>query len=231
MSLAAWEISESRLVESWAPGKGSLWGSWRNGGKSGSRLQEKAVALKVVGSRFFPAPLQETWAQAPTSTGGTAHFNLAQIYTWNRAAVISNLQPRTEHCLGRGVVGGGWGCQSRLRWVLKKRLLPYAFPTNLLPLLRCSFTLPNAYSPQVHSSRTAQREVKAVNKLFTAGDSLCLTHPICFRRWDWIPHYVTQDQLFLFFLTKVWRTPNSSVLTLLAQLVGIMEATSQNLLC
>lgn len=58
---------------------------WGNGGggvgESGSRLQEKAVALKVVGSRFFPAPLLETRAQAPTGTGGTAHFNLAQIYT------------------------------------------------------------------------------------------------------------------------------------------------------
>ncbi|XDV36290.1 hypothetical protein PO909_006096 [Leuciscus waleckii] len=38
-------------------------------GGSGSRLQEKAVALKVVGSRFFPAPLLETRAQAPTGTG------------------------------------------------------------------------------------------------------------------------------------------------------------------
>lgn len=72
-------------------------------------------------------------------------------------------------------------------------------PNNLLPLLRCSFTFPSTCSPQVHSSRTAQREVKAVNKLFTAGELLCLTHPICFQRWDQIPHYVTQDQFFFFF--------------------------------
>lgn len=80
-------------------------------------------------------------------------------------------------------------------------------PNNFLPLLRCSFTLPSTCSPQVHSSRTAQREVKAVNKLFTAGEPLCLTHPICFQRWDRIPHYVTQDQPLLFLLTKVWCTP------------------------
>lgn len=56
-------------------------GQLKEWGKSGSRLLKKAVALKVVGSRFFPAPLQESQAQAPTGTGGTAHFNLAQIYT------------------------------------------------------------------------------------------------------------------------------------------------------
>ncbi len=230
MSLAAWEISESRLVESWAPGKGSLWGSWRNGGKSGSRLQEKAVALKVVGSRFFPAPLQETWAQGPTGTGGTAHFNLAQIYTWNSAAVISNLQPRTEHCLGRGVVGGGWGCQSRLRWVLKKRLLPYALPSTSSP----SFAVPLLFQAHVHRRSTHPEQHKERSKQSTSyllQGIRCASHPICFWRWDWIPHYVTQDQLFLFLLTKVWCTPISSVLTLLAQLVGIMEAISQNLLC
>lgn len=181
MSLAAWEISESRLLESWAPGKGSLWGSWRNGGKSGSRLQEKAVALKVVGSRFFPAPLQETWAQAPTGTGGTAHFNLAQIYTWNSAAVISNLQPRTEHCLGRGVVGGGLGCQSRLRWVLKKRLLPYALPTTSSP----SFAVPLLFQAHVHRRSTHPEQHKERSKQSTSyllQGSRCASHtPSAFR--------------------------------------------------
>ncbi len=231
MSLAAWEISESRLLESWAPGKGSLWGSWRNGGKSGSRLQEKAVALKVVGSRFFPAPLQETWAQAPIGTGGTAHFNLAQIYTWNSAAVISNLQPRTEHCLGRGVGGGGYGVV-RADYVEFWRRGCCHMPSQQPPPPPSLFLYSSKHmftaGPLIQNS--TKRGQSSQQVIYCRGAAVPHTpHLLSEMRPN--PHYVTQDQLFLFLLTKVWCTHNSSVLTLLAQLVGIMEAISQNLLC
>lgn len=202
------------------------------GVKSGSRLQEKAVALKVVGSRFFPAPLQETWAQAPTSTGGTAHFNLAQIYTWNSAAVISNLQARTEHCLGRGVVVVG-GVGVRADYVEFWRRGCCHMPSQQPPPPPSLFLYSSKHmftaGPLIQNS--TKRGQSSQQVIYCRGTAVPRTPQLLSEMRPNPSLCNQQDQLFLFLLTKVWCTHNSSVLTFLAQLVGIMEATSQNLLC